>query len=81
MRHYRVSLSGSCHLFHTTVVARAAATDLLGHHLERERIPAVVRRKAPELSGKSLLELAIAGEYTRVRSVVETMFDLRRVQP
>jgi sulfite reductase alpha subunit-like flavoprotein len=63
------------------IAALAAATDLLDHHLKRERIPAVVRRKAPELSGKSLLELAIAGEYTKVRSVVETMFDLRRIQP
>jgi hypothetical protein len=63
------------------VAALAAATDVLDHHLKRERIASVVRRKAPQLSGKSLLELASNGEYARVRSTVETMFDLRRVQP
>jgi len=63
------------------VAALAAATDLLDHHLKRERIAAVVRRKAPQLSGKSLLDLATAGEYAKVRSAVDTMFDLRRVQP
>jgi hypothetical protein len=63
------------------VAALAAATELLDRHLKRERIPAVVRRKAPQLADKSLLDLARAGEYARVRSAVETMFDLRRVQP
>jgi hypothetical protein len=63
------------------IAALAVATDLLDHHLKRERIAAVVRRKAPQLSGKSLLDLASAGEYTKVRSAVEMMFDLRRVQP
>jgi hypothetical protein len=63
------------------VAALAAATDLLDHHLKRERIAAVVRRKSPQLSGKSLLDLASAGEYVKVRSAIERMFDLRRVQP
>jgi hypothetical protein len=63
------------------VAALAAATDLLDYHLKRERIAVVVRRKAPQLSGKSLLDLATAGEYAKVRSAVDTMFDLRRVQP
>jgi len=63
------------------VAALAAATDILDHHLKRERIPAVVRRKAAQLAGKSLLDLALAREYARVLSVVGTMFDLRRVQP
>jgi hypothetical protein len=63
------------------IAALAAATDLLDHHLKRERIAAVVRRKASQLSGKSLLDLANAGEYSKVRSAVEMMFDLRRVQP
>ena len=63
------------------VAALAAATDLLDHHLNRERIAAVVRRKSPQLSGKSLLDLASAGEYVKVRSAIERMFDLRRVQP
>ena len=56
------------------IAALAAATDLLAHHLKRERIAAVVRRQNPQLSGKSLLELASAGEYTKVRSAVEMMF-------
>ena len=55
------------------VAALAAATDILDHHLKRERIPAVVRRKAVQLAGKSLLDLALAREYDRVRSVVETV--------
>lgn len=63
------------------VAALAAATDVLDHYLKRERIAAVVRRKASHLSGKSLLDLAIAGEYSKVRSAAEAMFDLRRVQP
>jgi hypothetical protein len=54
---------------------------LLDHHLKRERIAAVVRRKAPQLSGQSLLGLAAAGEHLKVRSAVESMFDLRRIQP
>jgi hypothetical protein len=63
------------------VAALAAATELLDHYLKRERIAAVVRRKSPRLSGKSLLDLASAGEYAQVRSAVELMFDLRRIQP
>jgi hypothetical protein len=62
------------------VAPLAAATDLLEHHLKRERIAALVRRKAPQLSGQSLLGLAAAGEYLKVRSAVESMFDLRRIQ-
>lgn len=38
-----------------------AITDLLEHYLEHERIPAVVRRRAPRLDGASLLELVAAG--------------------
>jgi len=63
------------------VAALAAATDVLDHHLKRERIAAVVRRKAPQLSGQSLLDIASSGEHARVRSAVEAMFDLRRIQP
>jgi sulfite reductase alpha subunit-like flavoprotein len=62
------------------IAALAAATDLLAHHLKHERIAAVVRRKVPQLSGESLLEVASAGEYTKVRSAVEMMFG-RRIQP
>ena len=37
------------------VAALAAATDQLDHYVKRERIAAVVRRKVPQFSGKSLL--------------------------
>jgi hypothetical protein len=63
------------------VAAIAAATDLLDRHVKRERIPAVVRRPAAQLGGKSLYELACEGRYADVRDAVDRMFDLRRVQP
>jgi hypothetical protein len=63
------------------VAALAGATDMLEHHLKRERIAAVVRRKAPQLAGQSLLDLATAGSHMKVHSAVESMFDLRRIQP
>jgi hypothetical protein len=59
----------------------AAATDLLDRYVKRERIPAVVRRPAPMLDNKSLLDLASDRETRRVAEAVEQMFDLRRVQP
>lgn len=59
----------------------AAATDLLDRHLKRERIPAVVRRAAPALKGRSLYDMATNGLHREVRDAVERMFDLRRVQP
>ena len=59
----------------------AAATDLLDRYVKRERIPAVVRRPAPMLGDRSLLDIASEGETRRVLEAVETMFDLRRVQP
>ncbi|RMH18524.1 MAG: hypothetical protein D6701_06205 [Gemmatimonadetes bacterium] len=62
------------------VAALAAATDQLDRRLKRERIPAVVRRPARMLAGRSLLELAHQGRYEAVRDAVEAMFDLRRVQ-
>lgn len=59
----------------------ADATDLLERHLKRERIPVVVRRRS-ELTGNStLIELARQGMYDEVLATVNTMFDLRRVQP
>ena len=58
-----------------------AATELLMRHLKRERIPAVVRRPASRLHGRSLLELAQEGATSEVREAVREMFDLRRVQP
>jgi hypothetical protein len=58
-----------------------AATDVLERYVRRDRIPAVVRRKADILGGLSLLELAEAGRYPDVRRGVATMLDLRRVAP
>ncbi len=52
----------------------AAATDLLTHHLKRERIPAVVRRPAPALGERSLLDLWAAGETSRVLHACREMF-------
>jgi hypothetical protein len=58
-----------------------AATELLERYLRRDRIPAVVRRPAPALGGRSLLDLARAGGTAQVLASVREMFDLRRVQP
>jgi hypothetical protein len=59
----------------------AAATDLLDRYVKRERVPAVVRRQAPALGGRSLLDLAAAGRTAELLDAVRAMFDLRRVQP
>jgi hypothetical protein len=59
----------------------ATATDLLDRYVKRERIPAVVRRVAPMLENRSLLDLASDGDTRRVAEAVEQMFDLRRIQP
>jgi hypothetical protein len=58
-----------------------SATRLLERRIKRERIPAVIRRRAEALGGRSLLEIARAGEHAAVLEAVERMFDLRRVQP
>lgn len=65
----------------TAVADLATATDLLDRRIKRERIPAVVRRPAEMLGGRSLYELAMTGEHGEVRAAVVSMFDLRRVQP
>lgn len=59
----------------------AAATDLLERYVKRERIAAVVRRRAEALGGRSLLEMALDGRHREVHDAVVRMFDLRRVQP
>jgi hypothetical protein len=59
----------------------AAATDILERYVRRDRIPAVVRRRADVLGGLSLLEIAEAGRFADVRRGVVTMLDLRRVAP
>ncbi len=58
-----------------------AATEILERYLRTDRIPAVVRREAPALGGRSLVQLARAGRTAEVLDAVRTMFDLRRVQP
>lgn len=58
----------------------AAATDILVRHIERARIPAVVRRPADKLGGGSLVDLA-AREGTRaVLEACRAMFDFEGVQ-
>ncbi len=52
----------------------AASTDLLTHHLKRDRIPAVVRRPAPALGGASLLQLAERQQFHQVLSACRDMF-------
>jgi hypothetical protein len=56
----------------------AAATDILVRHLARDRIPAVVRRPAPNLGGRSLLDV-LAGDGSReVLEACEAMFAFER---
>lgn len=52
----------------------AAATDILVRHLKRERIPAVVRRTAPGLGGRSLLQIAVTGDTPFVVAACRDMF-------
>lgn len=63
------------------VITLADATDMLERHVKRERIAAVVRRPAPLMDNKSLIELANEGRHGEVLQAVRTMFDLRRIQP
>lgn len=56
-------------------------TSLLDRYVKRERIPAVVRRPADRLGGKSLIETLEAGEYGRAAEVMAVSFDIRRIQP
>jgi hypothetical protein len=57
-----------------SVAHLSAATDLLGRRVKRERIPAVVRRRAEALGGLSLLEMACRGQHREVRAAVEATF-------
>lgn len=56
-------------------------TSLLDRYVKRERIPAVVRRPAPKLGGRSLIEALEAGEYEQAADVMTETFDIRRLQP
>ena len=57
------------------------ATQLLVDHVRPTRIPAVVRRPAEHLGGRSLLDLALDGALDTVVAELERTFDLARVQP
>ena len=56
-----------------------AASDILRRRLRVDRIPAAIRRPAPNLGGRSLLELGIdEGPHALYAEVVDT-FDLTRI--
>ncbi len=57
----------------------AAATDLLVHHLKRDRIPAVVRRPIPALGGVSLVDLLGQGDTRAVLAACRDMLRFDRV--
>jgi transcriptional regulator with XRE-family HTH domain len=52
----------------------AAATDLLTRHIKRDRIPAVVRRRAAALDNASLIDLLATGDTARVLTACRDMF-------
>jgi hypothetical protein len=56
----------------------AAATDILVRHLARDRIPAVVRRPAPNLDGRSLLDVLTTDGARAVLEAGEAMFAFER---
>jgi hypothetical protein len=51
-----------------------AITDLLERHIERDRIAAVVRRRAEGLGGMSLIELVSAGRGGHALAATRRMF-------
>lgn len=53
----------------------AAATDLLVRHLRADRIPAVVRRSAERLGGRSLLNVATDDGTRAALEACRAMFD------
>ena len=63
-----------------SVADLAAATDLLVHHLKRDRIPAVVRRPIPALDGASLVDLLGRGDTRAVLAACRDMFRFDRIQ-
>lgn len=52
----------------------AAMTDVLEHYLKSERIPAVVRRPAPAMADRSLVELIEQGDARAALDAVRAMF-------
>lgn len=63
------------------VASVSTITDLLDRYVKRERIPAVVRRAAPLLGDRSIVDAIEAGAYEETANRVRAMLDLRRVQP
>lgn len=63
------------------VVAVDNITNILDRYVKRERIPAVVRRPAANVGGRSILELLEDAEYEVALDLIRSTFDLRRVQP
>jgi predicted transcriptional regulator len=63
-----------------TVADLAAATDLLVRYLKRDRIPAVVRRGAPALEGRSLLDLVGKGQSRAALEACRAMFAFDQAQ-
>jgi DNA-binding transcriptional regulator YdaS (Cro superfamily) len=53
----------------------SAATEVLVHYVRRDRIPAVVRRKASALGGLSLVDMIERGDTGAVLTAVRDMFD------
>jgi DNA-binding transcriptional regulator YdaS (Cro superfamily) len=64
-----------------TIADMDAATDILCHYLRRERIPAVVRRTAPGLSGLSLLGMVAEGRSADMLAAVRSMFMFGSTSP
>jgi hypothetical protein len=58
----------------------AAATDILVRHLNRDRIPAVVRRPAENLGGRSLLDVLSASGARAVLEACQAMFAFEHAQ-
>ena len=57
-----------------------AATDLLVRYLKRDRIPAVVRREAAGLDGRSLVDLVRESRTRDVLEACRAMFAFENVQ-
>lgn len=64
----------------TAVADLAAATDILARHLKTDRIPAVVRRPAQQLNGKSLLDFVGEGRTQDVLIACRRMFSFGEAQ-
>jgi hypothetical protein len=58
-----------------------AATKTLARYIKVDRVHDVVRRPAPDLGGRPLLDLVHARRFGELREYVESMFDLRRIAP